>query len=495
LTRDQLQGVIAHEFSHVLNGDMRLNIRMIGVLHGVLLLGLLGRILLHSSAHSRGSSRNNGVAAILVVGLAMLILGFIGTLMGNLIKAAVSRQREYLADASAVQFTRNPGGITGALKRIGAAMVGSKIQHAGASELSHMYFAQGVWEGFSGLMATHPPLPKRIQRLDPQWDGKYPERSAAPVAVAAPMEAAPMAAGLVGAAVLSGRPSTERVRASERVRVEAVEHASDQIGDPTEKHRLYAAALVKALPAPVRLAVREPYGARAVLFALLLDKDSQIRNVQMETLVRNAAPDVVALTRQLAPDIDQLDIRARLPLVDLALPSLRAMAQSQYLVFSQCFHQLVRADQRLGLFEWTLYQILMRHLHPQFERVRRPFVQYFALKRLGQPCSVLFSAIAYAGHGQEQAQAALAVAAGHLPEVPIELLVPEECGMQQLDGALKQLVRVSVKQRRRLIDAAAGSICSDARVEVREAELLRAISDMLDCPMPPLLPGQPVASR
>ena len=176
LSRDELQGVVAHEFSHILNGDMRLNIRLIGVLHGILLLGLIGRFLLRSgyySGHRRNSKDNSG-AVLLVMGLVLLVLGFVGSVCGNLIKAALSRQREYLADASAVQFTRNPGGIAGALKRIGAAVMGSSLKHSNASEMSHMYFSQGVWEGFTGMMATHPPLPKRIRALEPNWDGKFP---------------------------------------------------------------------------------------------------------------------------------------------------------------------------------------------------------------------------------------------------------------------------------------------------------------------------------
>ncbi len=479
LTRDQLQGVIAHEFSHILNGDMRLNIRLIGVLNGILLLGLLGRVLLHSAAYSRrGRSKNDGAAAILVIGLAIVILGYLGTLMGGLIKAAVSRQREYLADASAVQFTRNPSGIGGALKRIGAALFGSKVEHPGASEFSHMFFAGGVWEGFSGLMATHPPLPKRILAIDPQWDGHFPK---APAIDAASIAESEMAAGFVGG-----------LSAAENVPVEVVAHATDQVGNPTEIHRSYAAQLVRSLQTSITAAVREPYGARAVIFALLLDRDTSVRQVQMSALTKFSTPDVVELTEKLTPVVDELDVRARLPLVDMALPALRAMSPPQYGSFSKCFHTLVKADDKLGLFEWTLYQILWRHLHPQFEQVKRPFIRYYGLQKLGQPCSVLLSALAHAGSDRDGASASLSDAMRHLPHVPLKLLTKEECGLKQLDPAIKQLAQVSAKQRRRLLDAAAACICADAEVNVREAELLRAVSDMLDCPMPPLLPGQPI---
>src|SRR3954470_11994807 len=174
LTRDQLQGVVAHEFSHILNGDMRLDLRLMGVLYGILLMGLTGRELLRWGAFSGGRSsdsrRDNSGLYLLAIGLTFMVVGFLGMLFGNLIKAAVSRQREFLADASAVQFTRNPEGIAGALKRIGAAVFGSKLISPRAAEASHMYFAEGV----ASLFATHPPLDVRIRAIDPDWDGKYP---------------------------------------------------------------------------------------------------------------------------------------------------------------------------------------------------------------------------------------------------------------------------------------------------------------------------------
>jgi Zn-dependent protease with chaperone function len=200
LSREELQGVVAHEFSHILNGDMRLNIRLIGVLHGILLIGLMGRFMLRMASNwgSGGSNKESkgGAAYFGLIGLALIVLGYLGTLIGNLIKAAVSRQREYLADSSAVQFTRNPGGLAGALKRIGAAIVGSRLNAPNASEASHMFFAQGVWEGFTALTATHPPLDDRIRRLEPQWDGTYPADE--PIAADLAMDRS-RAAGLRGA--------------------------------------------------------------------------------------------------------------------------------------------------------------------------------------------------------------------------------------------------------------------------------------------------------
>ncbi|MEM8946797.1 MAG: M48 family metallopeptidase [Planctomycetota bacterium] len=482
LSRDELQGVVAHEFSHILNGDMRLNIRLIGVLYGILLLGLIGRFLLRSayfSGHRRDSKDNSG-ALLLALGLVMIILGFVGSVCGNLIKAALSRQREYLADASAVQFTRNPGGIAGALKRIGAAITGSKITHNNASEISHMYFSTGVWEGFTGLMATHPPLPKRIIALEPNWNGEFPAMPSTPIALAEVSGAS----GLVGGAA-----------ATDEVPVQVVENAADHVGNPTEHHRQYAFKLVRTLPQEIVDAVHEPYGARAVIYALLLDETDEVRSEQMQALERTTTPDMVELTAKLAPSVRQLDARVRLPLVDMSLAALRAMAKSQYVEFTSTFKQLVEADQRLGLFEWTLARVLLRHLHPQFEEAAAPRIAYYGLQRLSGPCSVLLSTLAYAGNEIDEAREAFAAASAHLPKVKLELLPTGQCSLQHLDQALTELAKVSDKHRERLIDACAAAICADEEVKIREAELLRGISDMLDCPMPPLLPGQRVPSQ
>ena len=491
LSRDELQGVIAHEFSHILNGDMRLNIRLIGILHGILLLGLIGRFMLHSSyygGHRRSSKDNNG-GLLLVIGATLVAVGLIGSLCGNLIKAALSRQREYLADASAVQFTRNPGGIAGALKRIAGAITGSRLQHRNATEMSHMYFSQGVWEGFSGLMATHPPLSKRIRALEPNWDGKYFAASKTPIALT---EIAG-ASGFAGASTSAGTSSSAGESAStDDVSLELVEHATDQIGNPTETHRRYAHELVRALPPIIVETVHEPYGARAVIFALLLDKNEAVREVQMKALAETTTPDIVELTNLLAPTVRELDARVRLPLVDMSLPALRAMAKSQYLEFSTAFQKLVAADQRLGLFEWTLHRILLRHLSPQFNEAAAPRIAYYGLQRLARPCSILLSTLAYAGNDIAEARIAFAEATTHLPKVQLELLPTGQCSLQQLDQALNELAKVATKHRERLIDACAAAICADDEVKIREAELLRGISDMLDCPMPPLLPGQQV---
>jgi Zn-dependent protease with chaperone function len=482
LTRDQLQGVIAHEFSHILNGDMRLNLRLIGVLHGILLMGLVGRELLRVAGRGGGRSRNNknnGIVYLLLLGLVFMIVGFIGLFFGNLIKAAVSRQREFLADASAVQFTRNPEGIAGALKRIGSAIFGSKLVSPRAAEASHMYFA----EGLGSLFATHPPLEERIRRIDPAWNGAYPPALPEDAVVGIGRDAA---AAFAGAA-----PHGKELLEVEDIPLQVVKHAADQVASPSEIHREYVRELVAAMPPVVVDDAHDPYGARALIYASLLDRNADVRMNQLRMLEQSAEPNVFELTLSLAKPVNQLDVRARLPLVDMTLPALRAMSPSQYQDFMYCFTELVRADQRMGLFEWALHHILLRHLRPQFEKVQLRPIIYYGLQRLSGPISCLLSALARAS--QHDDATAFEAGARQLPEVGVQLLSPDGCGLSQLNQALQELARAAPRQRGRLIDACAACICADRAVNVAEAELLRAVCDMLDCPMPPLLPGQDVS--
>jgi Zn-dependent protease with chaperone function/uncharacterized tellurite resistance protein B-like protein len=485
LTRDQLQGVIAHEFSHILNGDMRLDLRLMGVLYGILIMGLTGRELLRWGAFGGGRSsdsrRDNSGLYLLAIGLTFMVVGFLGMLFGNLIKAAVSRQREFLADASAVQFTRNPGGIAGALKRIGAAVFGSKLIGPRAAEASHMYFAEGV----ASLFATHPPLDVRIRAIDPDWNGEYPPALPTDAVVGVESEGAEgFIEGVTSAAAVGDvydRP----------VPVPTVQHAARQVASPTEVHRTYVQQLLATIPQPLVDASHEPYGARALIFALLLDDNADVRAAQLAALQKAAEPNVFELTLKLVTSVHQLDVQGQLPLIDMALPALRALSVSQYNEFIKCFLALVDADHRISLFEWTLHHILLRHLRPQFEAVKSPQIVYYGLQQLGDQCSVLLSALARAS--QQDDNAAFEAGARQIPEAKLRLLSQDACGLNALDQALRDLAQVTPKQRARLVGACASCICADAAVNVTECELLRAICDMLDCPMPPLVAGQEVS--
>ena len=497
LTRSELQGVIAHEFSHILNGDMRLNIRLIGILNGILVIGIIGYFILRSIAFAgagRRSSRSKeggGVVAIMALGAGLAVVGFMGTLFGNLIKAAVSRQREYLADASAVQFTRDPSSIAGALKRIGAFVKGSGIASPNAAEASHMFFAKALTSGLTSMFATHPRLEDRIRRIEPGWDGADP-----PPRVVKPEEPAPdrgrhpsgihVAEVVTGAAILAGA-------AGEGGAAGEAGGAVSQIGRPTTAHVEYAAGLVRDLPALVVAAAREPYGARAVIYAMLLNRETDVRSVQLQHLAEHADEGVTKLVHSLLQPMENVAAEARLPLIDLTTAALRELTASQYSVFRGNVVALMKADEKLSLFEWVLQRMILQHLEPQFKKVETARVKHHSLARLEHPCAVLLSALSHSGHHDPAgAQSAFEQGRSHLELPRLQLLDRRQCGLAELDEALTVLDTVTFKLKRDLLEAGVACVSADKRVNVFEGELLRGTADALGCPMPPLLPGQPI---
>ena len=360
LSRDQLQGVIAHEFSHIFNGDMRLNLRLMGALNGILILGILGYYLMYSASFS-GRRRNNDNSGVAIMALAvgLMVIGFAGTFFGGLIKAAVSRQREYLADASAVQFTRNPMGIAGALNKIGGLRSGSIVRNPGAPEVSHAFFAQGVTGFAQWLSSTHPPLADRIRRIDPQWDGKFdvsetlpPAESPEPIDDASATRRTDMVRNM--ATVAAGAAAADAVA------------MIDRMAQPTPESVLYARSLLSELPAAIRDAAREPFGARALIYCLLLDREAELREQQLALLQRRADQDVYALAISLIAQMDALDKRFRLPIIDMAIPALKQLSDRQYPSFRANLVALINMDARVDLFEWCLQKILFNHLEGHF---------------------------------------------------------------------------------------------------------------------------------
>jgi len=472
LSRDALQGVIAHEFSHVLSGDMRLNIRLMGVIHGILIIGIIGFFLMRSSmfaGHAR-RSRDNSAMAMLAAGVGLMIIGFLGTFFGNLLKASVSRQREFLADASAVQFTRNPEGIAGALKKIGGYEGGSILESPNAPESSHLFFSKGLRGGLQMLFSTHPPLDARIRRLDPSWEGE---------ARAVAAGAVPAAAGASAFAGLPAEPDGSAI---------------DQVGEPTAAHVAYASALVRDLPPAVAAAVHEAYGARAVIYALLIDRDPDPRKRQLDQLQRFGEDGIDHATLRLLPEIERLDGRARLPLVDMALPALRALSPPQYRAFEHNVQALVAADQQMDLFEWTLQRILLTHLAPTFEGVRRPRQRLQSQRQLRQVLEVILSTLARAGSLSESKMAeTLGDVGRNFVGGELRLLPTDQVGLVPLDEALSLAASLDSTAKERLLRACAQVIAADGKVASPEAELFRAIGDSLGCPVPLLLPGQPLA--
>ena len=479
LPRDELQGVIAHEFSHILNGDMYLNLRLVGLLNGILIIGILGyfmfRISAFSSYRHRRSSRDSSPLALLALGAGLMVVGFLGTFFGNLIKAGVSRQREFLADASAVQFTRQSAGIAGALKRIGGFKSGSTVQSPNAPEASHMFFGQAT-SGLSGLFATHPPLSERIRQLEPSWNGQFAEGSPRTDSTFTSHSSAAGVTGLAGAGVAN------------RGVAQSVTRAIDHIGQPNTAHLEYAARLIDELPTAIVDATRSPYGARALIYAMLIDRETEAREVQIAHLSSAADPGVYKETLKLLPLIERFDKRVRLPLVDISLSALSGLTDAQYQQFKQNIGELVEADRTIDLFEWSLQRILLNDLEAQRFNLTPGRVRHRKLSRLQLHYELLLSTLAYTGHRDESAaQEAFEQAKRHVNLPQARFRRGEECGLEAVDAALNVLEEASPRIKRQILHAAAACIAADRKITIAEAELLRAMSASLGCPMPPIL--------
>jgi Zn-dependent protease with chaperone function len=492
LTRDELQGVIGHEFSHILNGDMRLNVRITAVVFGILVIGLLGRGVLQSMARGRvrsSSKKDNNVAVLLGIGLALMIVGYVGYFFGRLIQAAVSRQREFLADASAVQFTRNPAGITGALKKIGGYAIGSTVANNGSAQIGHFFFAQAFKSNFGGLWATHPPLDERIRAIEPTWDGKLfePEEvvdvsnesfatagfnSGAGQATEAPgpeMQAEPP--------VLPPQKNTASVPFKPRQIVASV-------GELTEAHFRQAQSLLESIPASLREAARDTTAAQILVYGLLLNGDKSARDQQQQLVAKNAGPESAATLASLRPALSLLDPTARLPLLQLSLPALRGLPGGALDRFVTTLDELVHADGKVTPFEYAVQKMLLRQLQLAQKPSQR--VEFDSFSAVRNEFAVVLSALA--NLSPKNSADAFADGAAQIPVIrdEITLLGAEASGLEQLDAALDKLALCSMPIKQRLLVAAGHVIASDGTVSMEEGELYRALAATVDCPMPTL---------
>ena len=472
LTREELQGVIAHEFSHILHGDMRLNIRLIGILHGILLIGLIGYIILRSV---RGGSNKNA-GAMMGLGLGLLVVGFTGTFFGNLIKASVSRQREFLADASAVQFTRNNIGIAGALKKIGGYTPGSDLDTPEAPTMSHAYFSSGVSSFMQSIFATHPPLDVRIKRVDPDWDGVF-------VPVTREVSEDQRTSGQTTQASRSGAMKTAAAGAV------IASQILDSVGQTSPEHLDYAVSLVDGIPTAIRDAVHDPYSARAIIYCLVIDdKQANIRDKQLKQIRELGDSGIFELVRKLFAAVTALDIRFRLALIDMILPSLRQLSKAQYLLFKENLLSLIQADKRIDLFEWSLQKILFHHLDPEFGRPGKKVAKFGSYKVVKKHIDVLISMLVYASvQDKTEIKAAFASAEQELGLTNLVLLSRQQINLEILDSAVENLALLKPLLKPRLLKACLIVITQDQNYSADEMELMRAIGAVLDCPVPPYL--------
>ena len=513
LTRDELQGVVAHEFSHILNGDMKMNLRMVGLLFGILSIALLGQVLMQvgfrAGRHVRmGRDGREGVSiatVMLVVGVALYVVGYVGVFFAHLIKASVSRQREFLADASAVQFTRNPDGIGGALRKIGGHVSGSRVMHPLAEEASHMFFGNALGRGFTGRMfASHPPLPERIKKVLPHWKGDFEET-----------ELPEVSRGMRnrGTQKKAKRAARRRARSREREKdgeddgfggflggfgvgsEVMVSGLSGPVGiarGPQGEHLELAQEIHRSLPREWLRHVRQSGGAQTIVFALLLGQDHRVKEAELAALAAEVDRVAYDETVELSAEFAGIPSVSKLALVDLAIPALRRMSPVEYERFLIITEKLIRADGQIDLFEFALRKIFRRHLNRHFHRKPASKVKYDRAEALATETSIILSTcVGLANDSLEDRKRAFAGAIRGLqaewPQLRLEFMGPAHCGLDRIDESLDRWDQAAPLLKKQLLLACAAAISRDGRIGDHEAELVRAVADAIDEPLPPML--------
>lgn len=491
LNRDELQGVIGHEFSHILNGDMRLNIRLIGLLSGILLIGMIGLRFLQFGG--RGSDSKAG-APIVAVAFAMMVLGFIGVFFANLIKAAVARQREWLADASAVQFTRQTTGLEGALKKIAGVPTGSRLRDSrSAAEVSHMLFGEGARRSFASLFATHPPLVDRIKALNPSFDpGEVAELQQRYAQQAPDGMAEDVAAGFAPAGTGLGRPAPAPSAPAPAPGRRAVspEQVVARAGTFTPADLDYVAALHARLPAEVRALATQPTTAPVAVLALLLGPPREpLHSRQLASIAQRLGPTQGREAAALGDRMGRLPHELRLPFVALALPQLAGHPRSYQDALVATLNDLAVADTTVTMFEYCMTRLVWSYLQDVADPSRRSRVGNGSLTEVRPLVTTLLATLAVAG-GADQNTTGRAFH-GALSRLYGDAATPDNprrhSWQQTLDEGWAALDALEPKAKQALVEAMVVAVLDDGTVSPSEAELLRAACGLMHVPLPALL--------
>lgn len=487
LDRNELQGVIAHEFSHILNGDMRLNIRLMAVLFGIMVLGLIGRLIVRGGHHTSivSSRRDRGAPIALVIGLGLIIIGGLGVFFARIIKAGVSRQREYLADASAVQFTRQSAGIANALKKIGGYSSGSLIRSADPEEVSHMLFGTGA--RFSGLFATHPPLIDRIHALDPSFkESDFPRVDPRQHRATSSADAVHSGfAGDITTALANGGAAF------------LPDSIAESVGQPESEHIEYAQHLRQSVPESLYAAAHSSEFAYLLTIALILHPDGDTVDRQLSLAKEQLGADRARLVRKYYEELSTTGAEYRLPLLAIAFPALKARPIQQLSYLVSLTTRIIEIDGEIDFYEYCFYRILMSNLGQAIDPSGRHSAARARKKQL-QPAAInLLRVLANYGHKSEERSEA-AFAAGLATLGPWAERHGYHADKQSytvavLDRSLDVLLGLNNKGKESLLRAISATAAHDGKLSIGEAELIRAVCATLDYPLPPILVRRTIA--
>ena len=486
-TRNEMQGVVAHEYSHILNGDMQINVRLLAMLAGILMISSLGHLLIRGESRSYSNKKSGG---LVVLGFLFLLIGYIGVFFGRLIKAAVSRQREYLADAASVQFTRNPEGIASALNKIREVSAGSYMKSAYAEDMSHMCFAQAFSMLVTNWMATHPPLMERIKRVDPGYvarikardlNKKYNQKNVDD-SVVKPVAGASVSGDLLPDTVMSF---------SEGVAPETISSAEllGTAGKIDEPHIKFAAEIHSAFSDDLMHSIHQIEKARMILLNLILVRMNFDAGIQF--LSKNISEKELDVIYRFNKEINELENYQRLPLLELLLPTLKQMDASDKVNFLKLCDGFIKSDKRYTLFEFILLSILKKSLSPESgEDIK---IKFHSFKEVNIELQLIFSVMAHSSQCEDDVRHASydKVSQGFFMASTgekLNLLEFKEITPKKMTLAFQRMAQLSPLLKRNVLESCADIAMHDGQLKYAEAELLRAIADLMDCPIPPLLP-------
>ncbi|MEX0270184.1 M48 family metalloprotease [Leptolyngbyaceae cyanobacterium UHCC 1019] len=491
LNRDELQGVIGHEFSHILNGDMRLNMKLIGLLHGIVLIYILGRFVLQYSpdisfTSEKESDSGSNFFATIALGIALMAIGGVGYFFGRILQSAVSRQREFLADASAVQFTRNPDGLASALQKIESHVNHARVSAPQAAAMSHLFFGEANTNWLSAdWFATHPPTRQRLQRLS-GVARQVPPEAVVGNAIASPSIASQSSQPSQSSSVMgfAATPAASSV-------VSNTSSASQPRSQAPSSSRSTSLPNARVAPVPeiLQQGTQTLEGAIAIAQSLMLDYQNPSVRAQQEMWLQQTVPVSLAdLTIQSGKVLETSNPRLRLPLLDSAIPVLQQATVSELQQLFKVLQGLAIVDKRWSLTEFVIYTGLQHRLQP---RVPQPAIAATdPLESVWQDCLMVLAAMARVGH-TEPDTIAYAFRSGvyQLPgastrEIPT---TTPNGNFNQLKSSLERLSSLSAKLKQVIVSACSVIALQDQTVTLPESELLWAIATCLDCPLPSCL--------
>lgn len=500
LSRNELQGVIAHEFAHIYNGDTKVKTKIIGLVFGILVLAFLGRLFLNQARFGRlrSRSRNDGVIIFVILGVALLVIGYVGSWFARRIQAAVSRQREYLADASGVQFTRDPDSLGRALAKIGGLGEYNNMMAAHSIETNHLFFSPSDLRSTS----SHPPLQDRIKRLMPAWNGEFivPETvkaQARPDQTDPQTQQGPLGGFgdiLGGAGTLPGGLPSEVLilggaAAAGQTMPAPTKYAAPTLEGPTEAHMAQAQRLIAEIPAQTANMLRTGYGAAAAVIGLLLSSNSTTQEQQLTEVSRISGLDTDYLlgARALVKDLaDYL----HLPAIDIALHGIHQLPRENKEALIASVEAIEAHNEGLDLFRWVLRRVLIRHLNSDLDDGYRS-ARATPLSRVSADAELVLAVIAgFSATSQQDQQAVYETALQACGLARKDLPTLSDISFNEIDHALTALSQLGMADKRTIINAAANAVLKDGVVQASEAQLLRVVADAVGLPIPPLLPQE-----